>query len=324
MTSQENNYTNKKSKINQLINNGWFILGCNACSIIGLIITFLNDNSICKVIFAAITGIMICSIVFYMFYRVFNLKRATRNIHKINLAINKKTFLYLHAFYQDLLSYISLIQKNENISKVTFHDKAALLCNRIEKIFTVCLGTKDPVSVCIKLIKADTIFDNDFLNSQVYTFARSSSTSPMREKYDLSDNPPDKIINNSDFEMIVSDERIFKKIDYFACEDLDSYPDIYKNDFKKDYQNSHFSPPYKSAIVIPIRTKIENISKNLKNRCIDTNCYHIVGFLCIDSEEKFLPSEDYRYTRFTNSIELAYTLGEALYPFLEENLIKSL
>ena len=324
MSSKEKHTQKSNFDINQIINNGWFILFCNFCSILGLIITCISQDIICRIIFASITGILIASMIFYGFYRIFNLKRAKRNIYKMHLAMNKKTFIYLHVFYQELLSYINTIRKNNTVSPSTFHDKATLLCNRIEQIFTVCLGTKEPVSVCIKFIKANAILEKDVLNSEVYTFARSNSTSPSRFKYDQNDTPPDKIIDNSDFEMIVSNERIFKDIDYFACEDLEAYQEKYENQFKKQFKNSHASPPYKSAIIIPIRTKLENTSQNLKNQCIQTNCYHIVGFLCIDSEEKFLVSEDYRNTRFNNSTELAYTLGESLYPFLEEYLISSL
>jgi hypothetical protein len=324
MVIEKQNNKSGRFDIKNLTNNGWFILCCNICSIIGLIITIVSNNKTCQIIFTVITSLTIFSMLFYLFYRVFSLKRARRNIHKTYLATNIESFSRLHVFYQELLSYINMIRTSDSVTKNTFHDKATLLCNRIEKIFTVYLGTKNAVSVCIKFIKADTILNNDFLNSEVYTFARSNSTSPTRLLYDQSDNQPDRIIDNSDFEMIVSSEKIFKNIDHFACEDLDSYPDKYLKEFKKEFKNSHSAPPYKSAIIIPIRAKIENTSNSLKKPCIKTKCFHIVGFLCIDSEEKFLTSEDYRRTRFLSSTELAYTIGESLYPFFEEYLTSSL
>lgn len=324
MSSSDNTSTRKRDFINRFVNNGWFILACNLCSVIGLVISFVSENEICKIIFAIITALLICSVAFYMFYRVFALKRAKRNIYKTNLAMNKKTFGFLHDFYKDLLAYIYYLRNNDNISKETFRDKAILLCNRIERIFTIYLATKEPVSVCVKLIKSDSIMDENILNSEVYTFARSTSTASERFQYDEKDNSCDKINNNSDFEMIVSNEDAFRNIDYFSCEDLDAYPKIHLEEYKKEYRNSHSEPPYKSAIVIPIRAKIENVSKNLKRQCVNKNCFHIVGFLCIDSEEKFITSKDFKLTRFKSSTELAYTLGESLYPFFEEHLIKSL
>ena len=217
-----------------------------------------------------------------------------------------------------------MLRKNNNPSIVTFRDKAALLCNRIEQIFTAALSTTEPVSVCIKFIKTDSILDADIMDAEVYTFARSSSTQSSRLLLDMKNNPPDKIIENSDFEMIVSDERLFRNIEFFACENLDAYPDAYMKEYKKAFTNSHQNPPYKSTIVVPIRTNIENVSERLKHQSKSTNCYHIVGFLCIDSEEIFVASEDHRFTRFKNTVELAQSIADSLYPFLEEYLIKSL
>lgn len=257
-------------------------------------------------------------------YRVFNVRRARINLDRYHLAISKKTFVGLHSFYQELSSHLSILRKKDNISVGTFRDKATLLCNRIEEIFTTVLNTRERVSVCIKFIKTDSILNNDILNAEIFTFARSPSTSPERLKYDNSGTPPDKIKENSDFEMIVSNESQFKGVDYFACENLDDYSEIYKEKYNKPFMNSHLNPPYKSAIVVPIRSKIEYVSEKLKRETNNRNSYHIVGFLCIDSEEQFGVSEDHRLTRFKNAVELACLIGDTLYPFLEEYLNNAL
>ena len=99
----------KKFDINQLVNNGWFILCCNICSIISLIITFTSQNLIFQIILAIFAATNISLMAFYLFYRIFNIKRAKRNIYKTHLATNKRTFMYLHVFYQDLLMFLSMV-----------------------------------------------------------------------------------------------------------------------------------------------------------------------------------------------------------------------
>lgn len=314
----------KRFDINKIVNNGWFILAGNFASFIGLIVSVIGKNIICQIIFTTISSLLGCSIAFYMFYRVFNLKRARRNIYKFNLAINQNTYKWLHSFYKDLQEYYSTLRRKDSVSKEWIHDKAVLLCNRTQQVFTAALATNSDVSVCIKFFETE-LLDSNLLYSKVYTFARSTSTQPERLNYDLNPLGVDRIIDNSDFKMIVSDKPPFQDIDHFACEDLDSYPTEYAQKYKEAFKNSHFNPPYKSAIVIPIRTKIDNVSKALdKQPLIKNNNYHIIGFLCIDSEEKFNASEDFRLTRFRNCVELAFAIGESLYPFFEEYLTKYL
>lgn len=319
------NKRNASEWANAVANNGWYMLFCNTCSIVGLILTFTIDNIVCRIIFGSITCMLACALLAYFFYRVFAIKRAKLNLEASYVGKNKKVFEYIQAYQHDLLDFSCFVTNQSNISAHTFKDKAALLCNRIEQILTSALGTKDRVSVCVKCFKTETILNNDVKNWEIYTFARSASTQATRLDYDRKDREPDKIADNTDFEVIVSDDARFKSFNYFYCGDLDTYPEIFRQKYTKEFKNSHSNPPYKSTIIVPIRMISDNISPILQKQVCASKYYHVIGFLCIDSEEKFIKAEgDYRYSTFKNSVSMVRAIGDSLYPFFENYLTKEL
>ena len=254
-----------------------------------------------------------------MVYRTFGLRRAKRNIQAISLAKNKEIFERIHAFYHYLRDYISMIDKYNN--REQFFDKATLLCNIIKEIFSKVLET-EAVSVCIKCIKTESILNKDIEEWEVYTFACSTSTNQNRLNYNRADKH-DKIIENTDLEIIVSDDSQFKDFNCFYSEDLDTYRIEFYNKYNKEFRNSN--PPYKSEIISPIRIKFDNVSKVLQQNVEKKNYFHVIAFLCIDSEEKFIDSKnDFRFSTFNNSVYLANALGDSLYHFFESYLTKDI
>lgn len=146
--------------------------------------------------------------------------------------------------------------------------------------------------------------------------ARSLSTKRSRLSYDNTYRKPDLLADNTDFEVIVSDDAKFQDFNRFSCGDLDSYPDEFRKKYLHEFKNSHDNPPYKSTIVIPIRIASEYLLPIFENTRTDKLSYHALGFLCIDSEEKFISSQqDFKYNRFKNCEELACSFADSLYNF---------
>lgn len=317
---------NRRNKmgISQIVNNPWFILVCNVMSIIGFFLSFTVQNEICKIITCAFCAVFVFIVTLYLFFRIAGIKKAKRNLSRKTVAVNKKTYKNIHDFYHNLRNYLNAIQQDDNFSSRHFSDKAALLCNHIEKVFTTALDVKEPVSVCIKRIKTSSILNDNVSEWELCTFARSTSTQRERYEYDRNDREPDKITNNSDFEMIVSNDRQFKSFNCFYTGDLETYAAEYEEKYGVEFKNSHFNPPYKSTIIVPIRIDTEYMSAALKGKIGKGRYYHIVGFLCIDSEEKFLKEDEIRYESFKNCVELAFSMGDALYTFLEDYLVKDI
>lgn len=253
----------------------------------------------------------------YLLYRVFAVRRAKKNIIKTQLAIQKETGEFIHRFFHDLRDCNSFLDKNTNVDESQFKDKAKLLCNQIEKIFSRLLDAK--ISVCIKTIKTDTILNNSIDDWEVITFVRSISTADERYKYDRK---PDKIVDNTDFEIILRDVGKYKQQDYFVAENIDKFRKDFESNARAIFLNSHEEVPYKSAIVVPIRIKVSDMHPNLKKLCDNGEFFHVVGFLCIDSEETFDDKRNnLKYIQFVSSIKYACAISDSLYHFFESYLI---
>lgn len=312
-------------QIKNLVNNVWFILVCNCCSVIGLILTFTIDNIICRVIFGVLSFLFVFTVAFYLILRAFSIKKARYNIEATYEARSKRVYTHLKSYQNDLVDFARMIDHKSSIEEHTFKDKAALLCNRIEQIMTAALMTKEPVSVCIKCIKTETILCDDIEKWEIYTFARSASTQPDRLEYDREDRQPDRIVDNTDFEVIVSKSKKFEDFKCFYCGDLDTYPEYFKSKYEQGFKNSHSNPPYKSTIIVPIQVVRNRVAPILRKEISSTTHYHVIGFLCIDSEEKFIKSkDDQRYNIFTSCVNLVFAIGNSLYSFFEKYLIKEL
>lgn len=326
--SMEKTQVERKSnyeRVYSFVNNAWVILFCNICTVAGIVLTCVIDNLICRIIFCSLASIFALFVAFYLFYRVFGIRRAKRNVESIRVAKERKLFEYIHQFHHNLRDYLNFLSNEEKLSRSAFIDKASLLCNQLEQIFTIALGAEERVSVCFKCIKSKSILNENNDEWELYTLARSVSTRSERLKYDRQDRIPDTIVNNTDFRVIVSDEEKYKEFNCFSCGDLDSYAEEFLLRYKTEFKNSHENPPYKSVIVVPIRIKSDSVSKIIKESINKKNYYNVIGFLCIDSEEKFIDSpKDFKFSTFNNCVQLACALGDSLYCFFESYFVNDI
>lgn len=315
----------EKNSFYKFVNNPWVIFSFNMCSAVGLIVSCTSENPICITIFGTLTFIFILIVVFYLIYRAVNLKKTKANIEATHIAKNKLQYEKMHSFQHDLRNYTNYLDKNNNISFDNFRDKARVLCDIMEPIFSSVLQTQEKVSVCLKYIETDTFMNKDYKNWEICTLARSQSTQRVRLAYDDKNRKADLIADNTDFEVIVSCDSKFQNFNRFACGDLDSYASEFQHDYMQEFKNSHENPPYKSTIVIPIRIASEYLATILENANMENQFYHVLGFLCIDSEEKFLQNtNDYRYNRFKNCEELACSFADSLYDFFESYFMQEI
>ncbi len=314
-----------KIDVYSFVNNPWVILAFNIFSVVSAIASYLIGNKICTIIFCSMSSVFIFVVAFYIIYRAINLRKTKRNIEATNVATNKTQYENIHIFQHDLRNYTNYINKNSNMDFDNFRDKARVLCDTMQHIFSSVLQTKGNVSVCLKYIKTETILNTDYKNWEIRTLARSRSTDRSRFTYDDVGREPDLIADNTDFEVIVSDEKKFQGFNRFSCGDLDSYPDEFRKKYAHDFKNSHENPPYKSTIVIPIRISSEYLLPILEENISDRYSYHALGFLCIDSEDKFVQTPNgFEYNKFKNCEELACSFADSLYDFYEAFFIKEI
>ena len=309
-----------KTTIEKITSNAWVVLFFNICSLFGLILSCVFGNQWCILVFSILLAVLICIISSYLMYRVFAVRRAKRNIEKTHLAIRKETGELFHRFFHDLRDCNSFLDKNRDVNQEVFKDKATLLCNQIEKIFNRMLDAK--TAVCIKLFRTDTILDKDIDEWEIQTFVRSSSTSDERYQYDRKS---DKIIENTDFEIILRDVGKAKQKDFFYAVNIKKYIDYFEKESGEKFRNSHENYQYNSAIVVPIRIKASNMHPELKKLCTDKDYFHVVGFLCIDTEETFDDvKHNYKYSQFMSSLKYACAISDSMYHFFESYLIKEI
>lgn len=309
-----------KFNIETIANNAWIMLFFNFCSLVGLIVSCVTGNETCILVFSILVAVLIFTISIYLVYRVFAVKRAKANIQKINLVINKEIGEKLHRFFHDLRDCNSFLDKNKDVEIEMFRDKAKNLCNQVETIFNRLLNAK--TSVCIKLLKTDTLLNKKLEEWEIQTFVRSSSTADERYQHDRK---TDKIIENTDFEIILRNVGKFKQRDCFCSENLEKTIAEFDRDSGEKFRNSHEGYKYNSAIVVPIRIKVSNMHQDLKRLCRDDDYFHVVVFLCIDSEETFDDEKNnYKYSQFMSSIKYACAISDSLYHFFESYLIKEI
>lgn len=285
-----------------------------------LVSVWVNNNFFKAVLFAIFSIVFLYSFIFIL-TRWLSIKRAKRNIQRSSLRNSEDISTQIHLFFHDLRDCNNYLDIHSNLSSELFRSKALNLCNRIEKFFNSVLQTNNSVNVCIKLLDTNSISDSDYRKWKTYTFVRSQSTDTNRSNHDKE---YASITENTDFEMIVSDEPEFRSINYFISENLENTKREYNEKYEKDnkhFKNSNPDASYKSTIVVPIRVSADLASPRLK---IDSSKYshHILGFLCIDSDETFDDVEkDFRFSIFMNSAKYACAFADSLYHFFESYLI---
>lgn len=289
----------------------------NALGILGSVASVFSlflASCICRIIGIAFVIFYLVSLTIFIIKRYFSFQKINKNIHHdyINrLAQLSEKNRHIFSYFKNDISYI----QNKKIDNDTFENIVKKWCTAMNEYFDCYLGKK--VSVCIKIIKADNILNEDILNWETRTLARSEST--LQARCDT-DNLSSKVMENTDFELIISGDE-----DFFSTPNLSNTIGIFSNKGKA-YKNSrdNFLEYYKSVIVVPIRIDTEKISNALKKQvCIDylkKQKYHVLGFLCIDSMSTFENDIDV----FASATEQAKAFSDVLYQVFEKFLVSQI
>lgn len=228
-------------------------------------------------------------------------KDSTEEIHK-----------FFHNMRDHICTYNYFIKKqgSENYLEQMFRN----VCSDIESIFNK-LWINEKVSVCIKRIipQNQSNIDNDFMNWEVETIARSISTKQCRNK---NNKKRVKIEENSDFLIIISPEY---EDSVFSCMDLTKVNKEFFETYNRPYRNStkDYLKYYKSTIVAPIRIQVDKMNPKVRPKWMEGIDYHLVGFLCIDTEKVFSGNP----VQFDIGVEIAKASADMLYNLIENVLV---
>lgn len=216
----------------------------------------------------------------------------------------------LHKCLHQIKDYVCY--EEDIASNKTFCSVCQNICNDIEKVFSELWDDKN-VSVCMKRITTNTK-NKSIEEWNIKTVARSSNSKQARK--DL-DNNNYRIMDNKDFYVIASPK--FKD-SVFASPNMEKICEDFKNQYQIEYSNStlNYLDYYKSTIVVPIRISFENANKFIKEKYKNQEItYNIIGFLCIDSLEKYDNNTD----KFLVGINVARALADSLYKLFENNYV---
>lgn len=231
-----------------------------------------------------------------------------KKCHEQYKICSEEVHKYFHNMRDVICSYSPETLQDDSF----FEQVLRNVCSDIESIYkTLWPGYRS--SVCLKRIIVEPNMEQDYEKWKVETIARSSGTKQSRNKHN---HKAVSILENSDFYIIISPEY---EDSVFACMDLTKVKESFWKKYKKEYRNSteKYINIYKSTIVAPIRIQVDKMNPILRKDWMNGISFHLVGFLCIDTETIFRGST----SEFDIGIELAKATADILYKLIENRLI---
>lgn len=288
-------------------------------SIVTIVMVFIGENKIFKYILCGIILLYLGSLGIYVVRSIFNTSYAQIQLEREYSRRNRNVAARLHKFFHNLTNITASVSTLNILKYEDIVDKYQNLCDYLaefyKSLFNEYLG-ENTVSVCIKLVQTEMIFDENYMAWSMETIARSASTMQTRSSIDTK---PVKISENTDFQVILSDKY---KDELFAICDMRNIEEDFLRTYNMRYENSRgddFLEYYQSTIVLPIKTDGKYISEELKSKKVQGKRSIILGFLCIDSMKAFETEEEKNI--FSVGVEYTKSFADALYPLFEKVLI---
>ncbi len=225
----------------------------------------------CVIVLAGFCVLLLLRMRKYRMLANSRMEKTSFNFHK---ALHETRNLFFDAMHNQKLDNLT-----ETLLNITYKEKlSGILDNLCE---TLVSFTDRPISACIKLncfSSQNGCEDINQENVELITFCRSHNSVTDRGNYERC-NRKIFLDDNTDFKEIISNDN---HKDYFYQPDLLAYNNKLKS-VESSYKNTNtdWERYYKSTIVVPIRIEFNRLYHIKK----DTS-YHIIGFLCVDSEHR--------------------------------------
>lgn len=288
-------------------------------SMIAIGTLFFDMSPAIKYILMIIVMLYLQGLGIYVVRAVLVTDNAKRELDKDYSNRNLRLASKLHKFYHNIRNETASIDTLKIMTYRDVVDKCRSICDYLavfyKILFSKYLGEYD-ISVCIKLVKTDIIFDDEYMNWKMETIARSSTTEQGRSNID---NKPIRIAENTDFQVILSNKY---KDELFSFSDMRNIKKDFLNIYKMEYKNSreNFLSSYRSTIVVPIMIDGEHVSSELIRYSDSFKRNNLVlGFLCIDSMKVFETKEEKNV--FALGMEYSKSFADSLYLFFEKILL---
>lgn len=300
------------TKLNGFLSHPVFVLCMNILGIVSFFFAF-SDNIVLSVVFASIGSICLLLFVIFAIRYLFMVKKATKEIYDESVQTANSGVGKVRELLRTIIDE-TLYLRNSVCTDEAFSNACKNICTIIrEVLFSIC---NIRFNVCLKRMCTDTLIDYNCFNASTKAIARCGTNYVERSANDFAEQ---KISDNTSFEFILNNE---SESGYAA-------PNLEKTVAKGLENGNQYKNPdpmflnyYKSTIVVPVRIKSKYISEERKKLAsdINPNSYNYIAFLCIDSSEIF-ESDDKIFKLAFNTLVVC---GDALYPLLENKLIKEI
>lgn len=280
-------------------------------SIITIVMVIADSIPIIRYIILAVIIVYLFLLVFYIVKSIFKTSYAKSELEKDHYLRNINLAKEIHKYFHNLRNYIESINVEKIISYSDVEEQGKTICNFVEKFYNTLFSgflDKHNICVCIKLVKTNTLFNEDYNSWSMETLARSTST--PQDRFNI-DKKLVKIEENSDFQIILSEKY---PDDLFSFSDMSNIREDFLKIYETPYKNSrgeNFLDYYRSTIVVPIKIdgkfapNIINKYENIDNKDL------ILGFLCIDSMKEFKTSAEKNI--FSVGVEYGKSFADSLY-----------
>lgn len=290
-----------------------------AASIVTLVLVLITKNVYLNIGLAIAAMLYIFIVVAYVIKSLVDVAKAKSVLELSYVNSNVRIADTMHNYYHNLRDYTSSVYSTEELTIKDVKESCKNICGYIAEIYKSIFGScleDNNISVCIKLIKTESMFDEDYMNWEMETIARNTATAQGRLN---DDNKTVKIADNTVFQIIISDKY---NDDLFSFADMRKIKEDFLQTYKIEYKNSRgddFIRYYRSTIVVPVKIDCTHISKKFAAQLKKKNDTHLIlGFLCIDSMKVF--ETPYEKELFSLGVGYAKSIADSLYLFFERVL----
>lgn len=285
--------------------------------IASFIFAIAMDNIIVKIVcFVSLAAAITISLIIFI-RRKYAADKITDELLKKIAEKKRDASIHIHDFMFSATKLGLQIKNTKTMTELQYKTICESLCTSMRILLNEIYGKS--INVCIKMIDTDSIMDTKYKEWKTKTLARACDKKRERE---VLDEQKQVVSNNTSFLNILDPE---KNDLFFASpnirETIRKLKDVgieYRN------PNENFEDYYTSTIVTPISMKTSLVSPTItdyaKMMNNDSSQYHIIGFLCIDSEYDFTNEKG----EFLSLTYDCMTLSTLLYSMFENRIINQL
>lgn len=305
------------SFIEKVNNNPWVVLGLNILSVIGFIISIAVENIVVKLVACGIFGLVIIIVVILYCCRKFSAEKIRAEMYNTFNINRKNTSTTINDLVVHLTTLGLQIKSTPQMSAQQYKNNCKSICQKIRTTLTTIYGQN--INVCIKMIVTDSVMDQEYTDWKTQTLARDCDKYSERTKLD---NVHQAVCDNTSFLELLDPKR--GDVAFSSANIKDTVRKYKEASIEYRNPNKEYAKFYTSTIVCPIACETEDVSPTIvacaeQMGNIDTK-YHVVGFLCIDSEHDF--SDE--MTPFVALMYDCRSISTALYAMFENRIINEI